>query len=246
MQIVMEEVPLSPQAEEDALQIFAAIDLVFLIIFSVEIVASLVAYGLKYFAPTLVKVDAATVVISLVIASLERAGVINTRLEIMRLFRLLRLVKVAIALQRVRLRTSNWRKMSVEATRQPPTCNWAKARRYDPNTGKAIRHPPPAKKYAAFLSHYKLEAVSRSGARTPRLADQPTATHAFRPRVGTGRRRALSRAGARDDAKPQRLHRLECTLRRGSKLFTRTRPELSLRAMPRFPPNPRLPPWRRT
>jgi hypothetical protein len=157
MQIVMEEVPLTAQAEEDALAIFSTVDLAFLIIFSIEIVMSLLAYGRKYFASRLLQVDAATVVASLALASLERAGVINTRLEIMRLFRLLRLVKVAIALQRVRLRTSNWRKMSVEVTRQPPTCNWAKARRIDPSTGKAIRNPE-TKKYAAFLSHYKLEA----------------------------------------------------------------------------------------
>jgi hypothetical protein len=191
MQIVMEEVPLTAQAEEDALAIFSTVDLAFLIIFSIEIVMSLLAYGRKYFASRLLQVDAATVVASLALASLERAGVINTRLEIMRLFRLLRLVKVAIALQRVRLRTSNWRKMSVEVTRQPPTCNWAKARRIDPSTGKAIRNPE-TKKYAAFLSHYKLEAHLLLPARThcPRHRRCPP------PAQPGGCRRALPRAGA--------------------------------------------------
>ena len=56
MQIVMEEIPLTAQAEEDALVIFSTVDLAFLIIFSIEIVMSLLAFGHKYFASRLLQV----------------------------------------------------------------------------------------------------------------------------------------------------------------------------------------------
>jgi hypothetical protein len=69
------------------------------------------------------------------------------------------LLKVAIAIQRVKGRTAKFRNKGANAQAAPPECNWVDAgtRRYD---AQHIKLPAPTAKYSAFLSHYKMEGLS--------------------------------------------------------------------------------------
>ena len=174
------------QQFHDATVVLEWLDLAFLVVFTAEIALHLVADGLSYVTDSkLVLADASTVLISLALSILSATGVIDSRLEVMRFFRLLRLVKIAIAMQHVKARTRRWTHKSKELLRDPPTCNWTKAKRYNfPKPPKAtadttgapatvtsphgsgrtlgfgsVKPPPLApKKFAAFLSHYKYES----------------------------------------------------------------------------------------
>ena len=152
-QLLIEEMPLKKKTLEDFLDVALLVDVTFLSWFVLEIAAYTLVEGLGYFRDSKMNcIDASTVLISMVITCLNLTGVLDTRLEMFRIFRLLRLVKVAIAVQRVRARTNKWRRLDMEIMYGPPQCNWSKAKRY----GAAGEAAP--KTYAAFLSHFKLEA----------------------------------------------------------------------------------------
>ena len=94
LQIVISEMP--GNYEQESLPIFAVIDLVFLAFFAVEYAAHMLVDGIEYFRKSdgswekLFLLDASTVLISLVLSTLNAANIIDTRLGILRLFRLLR------------------------------------------------------------------------------------------------------------------------------------------------------------
>ena len=131
----------------------------FLVFFMIELSLHLLVDGFAYLRTSkLYMLDALTVVISFVVALLSFMGIIDTRVAITRLFRLLRLVKVSIAVQRVQARTAKWSKRGQALMNAPPTCNWCTL-----GTGHGCSKPKPKPgeregKYAAFLSHYKFEA----------------------------------------------------------------------------------------
>jgi len=74
-------------------------------------------------------------------------------------FRPAGLLKVAIAIQRVKGRTAKFRHKGTSAQAAPPECNWIDAgtRCYDAQHKKLA---VPTAKYSAFLSHYKMEGLS--------------------------------------------------------------------------------------
>lgn len=96
VQIVMEEMPLGDEFNSSFVQIFSWVDLAFLVFFFGEYAGHILVDGFKYFRRTdgtwekLYIVDATTVVMSLVLSSLNAAKVIDTQLSIFRMFRLLR------------------------------------------------------------------------------------------------------------------------------------------------------------
>lgn len=157
--------PLGDEFNSSFVQIFSWVDLAFLVFFFGEYAGHILVDGVKYFRRTdgtwekLYIVDATTVVMSLVLSSLNAAKVIDTQLSIFRMFRLLRLLKVAIAIQRVKGRTAKFRNKGASAQAAPPECNWVDAgtRCYDAQHNKL---PAPTAKYSAFLSHYKMEAAA--------------------------------------------------------------------------------------
>jgi len=97
VQIVMEEMPLGDEFNALFVQIFSYVDLAFLVFFFGEYAGHMLVDGIKYFRRAdgtwekLYIVDATTVVMSLVLSSLNAAKVIDTQLSIFRMFRLLRL-----------------------------------------------------------------------------------------------------------------------------------------------------------
>lgn len=204
VQIVMEEMPLGDEFNSSFVQVFSYVDLAFLVFFFSEYAGHMIVDGIKYFRRAdgtwekLYIVDATTVVMSLVLSSLNAAKVIDTQLSIFRMFRLLRLtagqivrgaqgrchtslpraatqigtthpqdsppcpaglLKVAIAIQRVKGRTAKFRNKGTSAQAAPPECNWVDAgtRCYDAQHKKLAA---PTAKYSAFLSHYKMEGLS--------------------------------------------------------------------------------------
>ena len=165
LQIVLEEMPLGDEFHTWFVRIFSWVDLSFLVFFGAEYAAHMLVNGVGYFRKVdgtwekLYLVDASTVVMSLVLSSLNAAQVIDTQLSIFRMFRLLRLLKVAIAIQRVKRRTTKFRNKSGDTQAVPPTSNWVQAgsKRYD---SKQKKLEAPNQKYAAFLSHYKMEGLS--------------------------------------------------------------------------------------
>ena len=165
LQIVLEEMPLGDKFHTWFVRIFSWVDLSFLVFFGAEYAAHMLVNGVGYFRKVdgtwekLYLVDASTVVMSLVLSSLNAAQVIDTQLSIFRMFRLLRLLKVAIAIQRVKRRTTKFRNRSGATQTVPPKSNWVQAgsKRYDSKQNKL---DAPNQKYAAFLSHYKMEGLS--------------------------------------------------------------------------------------
>ena len=97
LQIVLEEMPLGDDFNSWFIFIFAYVDLAFLVFFAGEYAAHMLVDGIRYFRKVdgtwekLYLVDASTVVVSLVLSSLNAAKVIDTQLSIFRMFRLLRL-----------------------------------------------------------------------------------------------------------------------------------------------------------
>ena len=97
VQIVMEEMPLGDEFNSSFVQVFSYVDLAFLVFFFSEYAGHMIVDGIKYFRRAdgtwekLYIVDATTVVMSLVLSSLNAAKVIDTQLSIFRMFRLLRL-----------------------------------------------------------------------------------------------------------------------------------------------------------
>ena len=220
VQIVMEEMPLGDEFNSSFVQIFSWVDLAFLVFFFGEYAGHILVDGFKYFRRTdgtwekLYIVDATTVVMSLVLSSLNAAKVIDTQLSIFRMFRLLRLLKVAIAIQRVKGRTAKFRNKGASAQAAPPECNWVDAgtRCYDAQHNKL---PAPTAKYSAFLSHYKMEGLSLHvepqslevmWCQHPLINPNP---NPFLPLCDSRRRRALSGAAPRGDDEDKRLYRLE-------------------------------------
>ena len=160
--------------EEAVLEVFMWVDLVFLCFFAMEIALHCAVDGpWQHCSSSLQLLDSLAVCASLVLAIMYAVGAIETNLEIIRVFRLLRLFKVAMAVQRLNLRTRKFNERASEAHSPLPRCNWAHARRFVVDSASASTavtglrscptpmtppSPPAKKKFAAFLSHYKLEA----------------------------------------------------------------------------------------
>lgn len=182
---------------------FTILDAAFSVGFLLELLLRVAVEGCCYLRSCINCVDASTIVLSLALACLTLTDTMDMNFSVMRLFRLIRLVKVAIAVNRVRQRTLQWRDVTTKYLADPPTCNWAKARRINRNNfaaggpAEASRNKfaagapadastsngvsktrrgslqrqassllsqdaakKPTKKFAAFLSHYKVEAGS--------------------------------------------------------------------------------------
>jgi hypothetical protein len=134
---------------------FTLADLGFLCLFSAEIVARLFVFGCDYLTNSpLNSVDALAVGVSLVLAVLGQVPSLplsSGDFSIVRLFRVFRIVKVISAynrIQQVRSRAQAAAQDALAHSKHPPSCNWEKATRL-----AGFRE---AKKYACFLSHYKV------------------------------------------------------------------------------------------
>tara|TARA_B110001452_G_C15229472_1_gene425963 strand:- start:192 stop:2633 length:2442 start_codon:yes stop_codon:yes gene_type:complete len=176
---------------------FTILDTAFSVGFLSELLLRVAVEGFRYLRSCINVVDASTIVLSLILAILTLTDTMDMNFSVMRLFRLIRLIKVAIAINRVRQRTLQWRDVTAKYVADPPKCDWARARRINrarfsatasqqaPGTSSRPRSltrqmsarvataasssqelatvpsaKKPSKKFAAFLSHYKVEAGS--------------------------------------------------------------------------------------